>query len=87
VSELHSGDSSLLTNKTRNPRERLDLFIFPDAKILRADPPLWRYSGSFRENDSCSTHGTAPKMYEMPIRRKTVDGRILAHRRNNYSVF
>jgi len=40
--QLHAGNSTLRLNKLKNPRQHFGLFIFPDPKVLRADPPIGR---------------------------------------------
>jgi hypothetical protein len=81
--QLNTGNTSVLVRKTRNPSERLDVRIAPNAVILRADAAFRRYGARFHDHRSGAPDRAAPEMHEVPIRREAIHARILAHRRHH----
>jgi hypothetical protein len=84
--QLYPGDTSVLTRKMRNPRERLDVRIAPNAMIFTADAAFWRYGARFHDHSSGAPDSAAPEMHEVPIRRQAIHARILAHRRHHDAI-
>ena len=50
MGELNAGDGALPFDEARDPLERLEVFVAPDAKVLRGDPPFGRDRRRFGEN-------------------------------------
>ena len=82
VGELNAGDRALPFDEARDPLQRFEVFVAPDAKILRGDPPFGRDRRRFGENQAGAADRARGQMGEMPIIGKTVFARVLAHRRN-----
>jgi hypothetical protein len=62
------------------------VFIFPNPEILRADPPLGQNRRGLTENEPGAADRAAPEVHEVPVVRKPVLARILAHRRDDDAV-
>jgi hypothetical protein len=62
------------------------MFVLPETKVLRADPPARLDGRSLGHDQACTAHGPAAQMDEVPVTGETVFARILAHRRNEYPV-
>src|SRR3954462_12002842 len=60
--------------------------VVPDTEILRTNPAFRKNSRRFRQDKASSADRTAAEMNEMPLVRVSVDARILAHRRDEYSI-
>ena len=82
MGELNAGDRALAFDEARDPFERLEVFVAPDAKVLRGDPPFGRDRRRFGENQASAADRARGQMGEMPITGKTILAGILAHRRN-----
>ena len=77
--QLHSGDAALLMNEADNSLQWFDMIVAPDAEILRTDAGLGQNGGRFGKNQASSTNCAAAQVHEMPVVRKSVVARILAH--------
>src|SRR5580700_3296803 len=76
VSQLNSGNATLLAKETSNSRESLDVFVFINPQVLRTDAPLGRNRRRFGENERGSSHRPAAQMHKVPIVGKAIDTRI-----------
>src|ERR1700736_285403 len=86
MGQLHSGGAGLFMDEPNDSAQRLDMFISPNAKILRTDPRLGKNSRRLRHNQPRATDRAAPEMNEMPVVSVTVAARVLAHRRHEYPI-
>jgi hypothetical protein len=86
VRKLNAGVNALFMDEPRNARQKLDVVVFPDSQVLRANPPFRRYRCSFGKNQARATHSPAAEMDQVPVIGKAVGARILAHRRNHDAV-
>jgi hypothetical protein len=86
VSQLNPRRGALLANETRDAREHLDVVVFPDAKILRADATFGRNRRRFGEYNACSSDGATAEMDQMPVICESVGARIFAHWRDGNPV-
>src|SRR5258708_3575757 len=84
--QLHPGHAALLMNKPRDSSQRLDVFVHPDAQVLRTNPALRKNCSCFGKHQSSATDRPAAQMHEMPVVRVSVRAGVLAHRRNKYAV-
>jgi 2,5-diketo-D-gluconate reductase A len=82
VGKLNARDCALVVDEARDPRERLEVLLAPNAEILRRNPPLRRNRRGFREHKPGSANCARSQMSEMPVVGAAVDRGILAHRRN-----
>src|SRR2546426_4359909 len=86
VRQLHAGDTALRINEPDDSGQRLNVIVAPDAKILRADPTLWKIGGGLGKHQPSPAHCPAAQMDEMPVVRVSVNTGILAHRRDEHTV-
>jgi hypothetical protein len=86
VSELHAGDAALLMNKTSDAGQFIDVFVLPDAEILRADAAFRQNGRSLRQNESSTAHSTTAEVNEMPIIGEAVFAGVFAHGRDEDPV-
>ena len=84
--QLHSGDATLLMNEANNSRQWFNVVVAPDAEILRTDSRLGQNRRCFGKYQPSSTDGAAAQMDEMPVVRKSLVARILAHGRDKHAV-
>ena len=86
VRQLHAGDAALRVNETHDPRERIDVIVAPDTEVLRADPALRQNRGRFRQDERGTADGAATEVNEVPVARKPIAARVLAHRRHEDAI-
>ena len=86
VRELHAGRTALSVHEPYDALEHLDVIVFPDAEIVRADAPFGCHRGRFGEHERRAAHRAAAEMNEMPVVGEAVDARVLAHRRDDDAV-
>jgi hypothetical protein len=86
VRQLNSGYAALPFDKRENSSEWFDVCVTPYTKVLRADTAVGRDCGGFGENGGGSPNGPAAKVYQMPVRGKTIHAGVLAHRGNHDSM-
>src|SRR5205807_1737915 len=60
--------------------------VAPNPEILRADASLWQHRGRFRHHQSCAADGAASQVDQVPVVRKPVRTRVLAHRRDEHTI-
>ena len=75
VRQLHAGDAALRMNEPDDPRQRLDVIVLPDAKVLRTDAALGKNGSGFGHHQPRPTHGAAAQMDEMPVVRESITAR------------
>jgi hypothetical protein len=71
----------VLLQEIRNAPKRLNLLIQPQPQVSGGDPTLWSDSGRFDKHKSRAAYSPAAEMHKVPVIRKSVLSRILAHRR------
>ena len=86
MSELHPGNSALLANESRNARELSTCSSFQIPRSHGLIRPSGVTAARLREHQSRAAHRAAAQMHQVPIGRKSIRGRILAHRRNNNAI-
>src|SRR6267378_3190915 len=84
--QLHPSHAALLMNKPDDSSQRINVIIHPDAQVLRTDPALGKNGSCFGKYQPCTAYCPAAQMHEMPVARVSVSIRVLAHRRNKYTV-
>src|SRR5882762_3419123 len=84
--QLHPSHAALLMNKPDDSSQRINVIIHPDAQVLRTDPALGKNGSCFGKYQPCTAYCPAAQMHEMPVARVSVSARVLAHRRNKYTV-
>ena len=84
--ELRPGDRALSLDERRNPRQKLNVLVFPYTKILRTDASFRNHGISLGKYHSGSAHCAATEVDQVPIVGEAVSARILAHRRNNNAI-
>src|ERR1700760_4396101 len=83
---LYAHLTTLRPDKLDDPPKAFDLFIFPDAQVIRRYPPFRRDSRHLCNDQPCPTHSPAAKMHKVPVSRYSVMGRILTHGRNDDTI-
>src|SRR5208283_735298 len=86
VRELNAGDCALALHESSDPRQRFNLFVFPDADIARGNPALARHRRCLDKNECGTADGATAEMHKMPIMSKPILSGILAHRRHDDPV-
>lgn len=86
VRNLNAGNRAVLLNESRDALEHRDVFVFVDSMIAGANASACFYRSGFDDDKSSTTHGAAAEMDEVPIGRKSIVARVLAHRRNGDAV-
>src|SRR5712664_749625 len=84
--QLHPSHAALLVNKPHDASQRLNVIVFPAAQVLRTNPAFGKNGSSFGKHQSRAANRPAAQMHEVPVVRKSVRARVLAHRRNKYAV-
>ena len=67
MGELNAGDRALPFDEARDPLEGFEVFVAPDAKVLRGDPPFGRDCRCFGENQAGAADRARGQMGEMRI--------------------
>src|SRR5271170_1096659 len=86
VRKLDSRDSALRLCKADDPLQRLEMFVAPNSKILRGDPPFGRNRRRLSKDQGGASDRTGAEVREVPIVGKTIVAGILAHRRDADSI-
>lgn len=86
MGQLHSGYAALPMNEADDPRQRLNMIVLPDTKILRTDTSVGKNGSCLGEHQCGATDGAAAQMDEMPVVCVSVGAGVFAHRRNKYAV-
>ena len=84
--ELHTGNAAVLLDEMKDARERLDVVVAVDAEIGGTDAAALRDRRRFRQDQSRAANRPAAQVHEMPVVRKSVEARVLAHRRHHDPV-
>ena len=86
MGKLHSRNASLPVDEADDASERLDVFVFPDAEILRADASFGQDGGRFGEDQGCASDGATAEVDEVPVVGESVVAGVFAHGRNEDAV-
>jgi hypothetical protein len=86
MGKLNSRNGTLRFDELRRTRERLNVRIFPNSQIYRTDASIGCDRGSFGKNQRRAANCARTEMDKMPVRRESIDARILAHRRNDNAI-
>ena len=73
MGELDAGEGALRIDEAGDPLERLEMFLAPDAKVLRRNPPLGRDRRRLGEDERGSADGAGRQMREMPVIGEAID--------------
>jgi hypothetical protein len=79
VSDLDAGHRALLLEERGDALEHRNVFVLVDSVIARADAAARFYGGGFHNHESGTADGAAAKVNQMPVRRESIDGGVLAH--------
>ena len=80
VRDLDTGHRSMLVDESGDFPEYRSLFPGPDPRIEGCDPSFRGNRGGFRHHQGGASDRPTPQVHQMPIRRHSIDGGILAHR-------
>jgi len=85
--DLDTGQRTLLLHERNHGFERVALGIRPQPQTAGGDAALGADAGGFDDHQCCAADCAAAEMYHMPRVRHAVDGRVLAHGRDEDTVF
>jgi hypothetical protein len=86
VCELNSRERALRVDEVIDATKSIDVRIIPNAEIVRRDTPFGGDGGCLCKNERRATDRKGAQMHEVPLVAKTVDARILTHRRYNHAI-
>jgi hypothetical protein len=86
VGQLNTSNASLRSDESHNARQRFDMLIGPDTKIIRANTSDRCHSRGLGQDKSSAANGAAAEMHEVPFVRQAVNRGIFAHGRNGDAV-
>jgi hypothetical protein len=86
VSQLDAGHRPILLQEVVDAGQRLYMVVQPNTAIGRADASFGRNGGGLDHSQPRTSYRTGAEMHEMPIVRKPVVRRLLAHRRDGDPV-
>lgn len=69
---LQSGAAALFVNEAHDARQRLNMVVAKNSKILRTNMSFRQNRRRFQEDQPGPDHGTAPEMHDMPIGGETM---------------
>src|ERR1700676_3080768 len=69
-----------------DPRQLLNVFIFPNSQIARRDTSFRGNRSRLNHHEGSSAGSSTAQMNQVPITGKSIVRRILAHRRNGDAV-
>jgi hypothetical protein len=78
--ELQGAIRTLRFDKRIDPREHLDVLVFPYAEVELGDAAARFDCGRFRKDDPGAADRAAPQVNQVPIGGESVFGGVLAHR-------
>ena len=84
--KLNSGERSLRVNKVDDARQAADVSVVVDAEILRADPAGSHHRGGLGHHQRRPADRAAAEVNDVPVVRKPVHARVLAHRRDDNAI-
>ena len=85
-SQLDRGHRALLTEKSGDWHQAVDVVVFPDPEIGRADPPPGYHGTGFDHNRPGPADGAAPEVNQMPVGREPIHAGVLTHGRDGDPV-
>ena len=77
---------ALPVQEVHDPGERGNVVVLPDAEVVRGDSSFGKDGGGFREDEACTSDGTAAQMDQVPVVGEAVAAGVLAHRRDSDAV-
>src|SRR5688572_29526797 len=86
VRKLNACDCALAVEEVRDPRERLNVLVSPDAQIAWRDSAFRGDRGRLDKDEGCAADGATAEMDEVPVVRKSVTSGILAHGRHHDAI-
>jgi hypothetical protein len=86
VRELNRCVCALPVQEVHDPGERGNVVVLPDAEVVRGDSSFGKDGGGFREDEACTSDGTAAQMDQVPVVGEAVAAGVLAHRRDSDAV-
>jgi hypothetical protein len=84
--ELDAGRRALRMDEFHDARQWRNLLVFPQPEIARRNPPARLDARGLCDHQPGPTDGAAAQMHHVPVIRKPVVARVLAHRRHDDSV-
>ena len=76
----------MLFQKAIDAGYRLDVPVRPDAGITGGDPAFRRNRAGFGHDQTRAAHRPRTQMHQVPVRRRSAHGRILAATSSSYGV-
>src|SRR5580658_9337793 len=76
----------MLLDERCNACEHRDVLVLPDSVIAGGDPSARLNGGRFHHHQSSAADRAAAQVYQMPVRRESVDAGVLAHGRDGDSI-
>ena len=86
VGQLNAGGGALRMQEAHDAREELDVFVLPDAGVVRRDTSDGFDGGSFGADQAGAAHRAAAEMDEMPVIEESIVGAVLAHGRDGETI-
>ena len=62
------------------------VLVIPQRRTPQRNPPRGLHSRGFHKNQPGPRHRILSQMHVVPVGQRTIDGRVLAHRRNGDAV-
>jgi hypothetical protein len=73
-------------NEAHNPAECFDVIVTPNPEILRTNAAFGKDRCCFRQHEPGAANSAAAQMDKVPIGRKAIHARVLAHRRDEHPI-
>ena len=70
---------TLALHKSSDPRQRLNVFVFPNAKIAQRDSTVPSHRSRLDEDERHTADGATAEMHQVPVVGKSVVSGILTH--------
>src|SRR6266481_2719836 len=86
MTELDAGNRAVSLDEGCAPRQRRNEPIVPEPGIADRAAAIARHLGGFHDDKPCAALCVFAGVDEMPVGRKTLDRRILMHRRHDNTV-
>ena len=85
MGELDAGDSTLRFDVSRDAGPGGDVLVLPDAGAAGSNAAFRANGGGFGD-DGTGADGPGAQVNEVPIGGETIDGGLLAHRRDEDAI-
>jgi uncharacterized Fe-S center protein len=72
VRELNAGNRSGCFQEACDARQSFDVFVLPDADVMRRNAPVGRDRASLDDHETSPAHGSTPEVDQVKIVGETV---------------